>query len=163
MYQQKRKAFTMLELVFVIVIIGVLSAVAIPKFAINRDDAVIAKGKNVVSSVRSAIAMERQKRILKGKFTRISTLSSSTNYNADIFDAFDGNISNPVLSYPMLSCKNNSATGCWKVRTQGAGTTDDPTVYVYKMPLGDRVLFHLKNNQFVCVHPRSSNCKLLTR
>ena len=34
-----RKAFTMIEIIFVIMIIGILSAMAIPKFAANRDDA----------------------------------------------------------------------------------------------------------------------------
>ncbi len=36
-----KKAFTMVELIFVIVIIGILAAVAIPKLAATRDDAVI--------------------------------------------------------------------------------------------------------------------------
>lgn len=36
----KRSAFTMIELVFVIVILGVLAAVAMPKLAATRDDAV---------------------------------------------------------------------------------------------------------------------------
>jgi prepilin-type N-terminal cleavage/methylation domain-containing protein len=34
-----KKAFTMVELIFVIVIIGILSAVAIPRLAATRDDA----------------------------------------------------------------------------------------------------------------------------
>lgn len=38
----KRNAFTMIELVFVIVILGILAAVAIPKLSATRDDANIA-------------------------------------------------------------------------------------------------------------------------
>jgi len=77
-----KKAFTMIELVFVIVVIGILSAIAVPKFAATRDDAVVSKGKAEVAALRNAIAMERQKRILKGDFTDIdgSTAQSLLEY-----------------------------------------------------------------------------------
>jgi len=69
---RSRKAFTMIELVFVIVVIGILSAVAIPKLAATRDDAIIARGRSTVASLRSALSSLKQKNILKGAFTDVN-------------------------------------------------------------------------------------------
>jgi general secretion pathway protein G len=44
-----KKAFTMIELIFVIVIIGILAAIAIPKLATSRDDARASKELNNLS------------------------------------------------------------------------------------------------------------------
>jgi general secretion pathway protein G len=67
-----KKAFTMIELVFVIVVIGILAGVAIPKFAATRDDAIISKARATVGALRSAIATERQKQILRGNFADLN-------------------------------------------------------------------------------------------
>ena len=104
-----KKAFTILELTFAIAVIGILAAIAIPKFAATRDDALVARGKDTLAAVRSSLASERQKRILRGDFTKITDLSAG----GGVFDKFsadqDGN-NNDVLDYPPSDCTN---PGCW--------------------------------------------------
>jgi len=139
-----KQAFTMIELIFVIVIIGVLSAIAVPKFAATRDDALIVKGRETLASVRSAIAAEKQKRILRGDFTAITDLSAGGgSYVFDKFSADKTGNNNPVLEYPPKSC---TTPGCW----EGNGTT-----YTFHGPSGD-CTYTLSNNRLT-----TAGCSML--
>ena len=60
------KAFTIIELIFVIVILGILSAIALPKFAGIKKQADIVNAKAQVSTIRAAIANDRQRRLIMG-------------------------------------------------------------------------------------------------
>lgn len=51
----KRSGFSMIELVFVIVILGVLAAVAVPRFVATRTDAQIATARSDLASAMKAI------------------------------------------------------------------------------------------------------------
>ena len=51
----RREAFTMIELIFVIIIIGVLAAVAIPRLAGTRDDAMVSKVSHSIQTARVEI------------------------------------------------------------------------------------------------------------
>lgn len=46
---RNKKAFTMLELVFILVILGILAAVAIPKISASRDDAKLVALKAILT------------------------------------------------------------------------------------------------------------------
>ena len=166
---KSKKAFTMTELVFVIVVIGILASVAIPRFGATRDDADITKTRTLVASVRSAVTIERQKRILRGDFSPIFRLTDSNTLDHRIFNAFDGNISFPILENAPFSCAVNTDKDCWYekqvgtlVNAQNSDTTDDAQ-YTYNLPTGGSVDFNLTKNSFICANLSSSNCRLLTQ
>ncbi|MDR1976898.1 MAG: type II secretion system GspH family protein, partial [Campylobacteraceae bacterium] len=62
----KRSAFTMMELVFVIVILGILASVAVPRLTATRTDAQITRGIADISAIRSSIITKRSENLLTG-------------------------------------------------------------------------------------------------
>jgi len=118
-----KNGFTMLEVIFVIVILGILAAIAVPKFAATRTDAQIAKGRSDIASIRSAIVSERQSRLIKGDSSWITGLSSGTTM------LFDGNDTNhTILMYGIAS---GTTDGHWR-------TTDAAVPYIhYIYKVGD--------------------------
>jgi len=75
-----RKAFSMIELVFVIVIIGILASVALPRIWVTRDDAIITKARTQVAAIRSSINNIYSKRILSGNVACPETEGSDDNF-----------------------------------------------------------------------------------
>ena len=51
---RNRKGFTLIELLIVVVIIGILAAIAIPKFAATKDKAKLASLKTDLGNIRTA-------------------------------------------------------------------------------------------------------------
>lgn len=61
-----RSGFTLIELVFVIVILGILAGVAVPKLVGTREDATISKMRADVSAIRSGIQTKRAEMLMRG-------------------------------------------------------------------------------------------------
>ncbi len=74
---KSQNAFTVIELIFVIVTLGILSAIALPKFTATKNLADIAKGRSDVMAIRSSILSERQSQLIKGVNTYIPKLSDN--------------------------------------------------------------------------------------
>jgi len=141
---KNKKAFSMIELIFVIVIIGILSAVAVPKLAATRDDAEITKGMTTLTSVRNALSIERQKRILRGSFTQITAVGDATNVFGNFSDS-TGDTGVSVLEYPLPSKKqkyhwNWHGSNGWYAYCLNDACTGN----------SDAVWFKVENGKFVC-------------
>lgn len=136
----------MVELIFAIVIIGILSGIAIPRLAATRDDADIAKGRSEVSSIRSAIALKRNTLLTEGNFSEfdLDTVAPNTP-NQELF--------NNVLNYGIPA---GTTSGKWR--------KDDNKTYIFILNRGEVAFNYDKNNyKFNCANPASANCLLLTQ
>ena len=60
-----KKAFTMIELIFVIVALGILAMVALPRLVSSKEDAEITRVKAEIAAIRSAIQTHRGANLLK--------------------------------------------------------------------------------------------------
>lgn len=154
MSHKTKKAFTIIELIFVIVIIGILSAVAVPKLTGTANAAYLSKAKSQLSAVMSAMSTERQKRILRGNAsTNISDLGDSTY----AFDKFDSG-STEVVSVPVKNCATSTSKGCWK-RSDKA-----PRTFTYKFSDStNTAIFNITNNRLVCNGTVVANLKQCER
>ena len=136
MHIKIRKAFTITELVFVIVVIGILSAIAIPKFQESSIEAYDTKAKSQIISVMSAIATERQKRILRGDFDPIISLGTG----GYAFSTFENGNQDAVVQSPISNC-GSGEKGCW---------TRSGTSYIYTFVDSGTADFRLVNSRLVC-------------
>jgi general secretion pathway protein G len=128
-----KKGFTMVELVFVIVIIGILAGVALPKMLDSKGQADIAKGKATLYSVRGSLSAEKQNRFMNGDSTSITDLSGVSGYAFHSFSADKDGVKHKVLEYGVKSC---TKSGCWNKTDSG---------YVFYLPDGGSCTYILSN------------------
>ena len=123
--QKSKNAFTMIEMVFVIVVLGILAAIAIPKFAATRTDAQIAKARSDIASIRSAIVTERQTQLIKGLNAYMPRLSTGV-VGANLFTGSD--VNRTLLMYGISADE-------WQNTATVAGTSDTYTITISNVTL----------------------------
>ena len=152
MQREFRKAFTMIELVFVIVVIGILSAIALPRFSDTADTAYLTKAQSTLAAVRAALATEKQKRILMGDTSPSITALGSGSYAFSKFSADTNGKQRDVIGNYVKQC-GSTPKACWKRRNNGR--------YWYYFPDGTSIAkFKLQNNQLICAATTAAGKKL---
>ncbi|BBG65009.1 type II secretion envelope pseudopilin protein [Hydrogenimonas sp.] len=135
-----------MELVFVIVVIGILASVAMPRLWVTRDDAIITKGRSDVATIRSAIATLKQKNLLEQASTLLPATLDTAASNTENEQLFTN-----LLDYPIYS---KDADGHW----MKTGNTE----YSYKV-MNNSVVFDYNpaTGRFDCDHT-NEYCRKLT-
>ena len=112
-----RKGFTLIELLIVVVIIGILAAIAIPKFANTKEKAYIAAMKSDLRNLASA-----QETFFGDSATYLSAKAPNTKY----WQSSTG---------VKVEDSNESATG-WSAKVSRPGTAQTCTMWIGVKGLG---------------------------
>ena len=78
-----RRGLTLIELIFVIIVIGILAGLAVPKFFEVSKEAFISKAQSKVSAIRAGLQTYKTKHILQGQSPYPATLDSNS---SSLFD-----------------------------------------------------------------------------
>ncbi len=123
-----KKAFTMLELVFILVILGILAAVAIPKISASRDDAKLVALKSDINTLKSSFPAYF---LSQGQGTFNSAISlSASNWNLGDFaisTTLESSNGSACVSAKLLNSSNGpQATNPNQARFLEISTTTTP-------------------------------------
>jgi type II secretion system protein G len=121
-----RKGFTLIELLIVVVIIGILAAIAIPKFAATKDKAKLASVKTDVRNLMTAQEAYFSDYSTYGSFAQLQTASNFT-----LSTGNTGAVTAAVSGYTATVTNSSITSSITKCQVQvgaGAASTVDGVI-----------------------------------
>ncbi|MGE3618742.1 MAG: type IV pilin protein [Gemmatimonadales bacterium] len=112
-----RKGFTLIELLIVVVIIGILAAIAIPKFAATKDKAKLASVKTDLRNLMTAQEAYFSDFATYGSFAQLQTASNfslssgNTAATAVAASGFTATITNSTITSAIDQCQVQVGAG----------------------------------------------------
>ena len=123
----KNPAFTMIELVFVIIILGILAAVAIPKLSATRNDAIVSKTATAVSTAAMEIATYG---MANGQIE--NDMSAMSNSVSSLVNSGDATLN---IGQRAVDFKMGSVLNCLRLQVDSSGSDENLTLV--RGPRGD--------------------------
>ena len=136
-----KQAFSLLEMIFVVIIIAILISLSISNTFVSRGDAVFLQVKSDIMAVKNSLNLLKTKQSFSGKAFNLTFLDNTTNYNQEgsaIFYFEENNSSNILQSSIITKNKNG---GWMKI---GANS------YTVKLQ-NKNIVFKYENKFFSCL------------
>jgi len=127
--RKQQSGFTLIELIVVMVIVGLLGAVAVPKFINMTKKAEAASVKNVLGSIRSALSLKIASGLVNG-----DNISDWTYNGSAPLNSMNDLLAEKPETYLGVLTTNPPATATGKWWDRNTGATDHWLMYKLKNP-----------------------------